>query len=30
MMACDSSGEYRLVDHAERVPLTYTLQAVKR
>jgi SAM-dependent methyltransferase len=30
MMTCDQSGEWSLVDHGERVPLTYTLQAVKR
>lgn len=30
MMTCDPRGEWSLVEHGERVPLTYTLQAVKR
>jgi SAM-dependent methyltransferase len=29
-MARDDVGEYRLTAHAERLPLTYTLQAVRR
>ncbi|MFG1931626.1 class I SAM-dependent methyltransferase [Mycobacterium sp. NPDC048908] len=29
-MRRESDGEWRLVEHAERLPLTYTLQAVKR
>lgn len=30
MMRRDDLGEYYLVDHGERVPMTYTLQAIKR
>jgi hypothetical protein len=29
-MRRDDDGEWRLVEHAERLPLSYTLQAVKR
>ncbi|MFT2815452.1 class I SAM-dependent methyltransferase [Leifsonia sp. A12D58] len=29
-MALDASGEWSLIDHPERLPLSYTLQAVKR
>ena len=29
-MERDEGGEYRLTAHAERLPLTYTLQAVMR
>ncbi|MEC3953001.1 class I SAM-dependent methyltransferase [Nocardia sp. CDC153] len=28
-MTCDADGEWRLLDHPERLPLTYTLQARK-
>ncbi len=30
MMTCDDRGEWSLLEHGERVPLTYTLQALKR
>lgn len=30
MMVCGELGEYFLAEHGERLPLTYTLQAIKR